>query len=424
MKKKILNSDFLRRVITLAGGTAIAQVIAILSLPILTRLYGPEAFSQLAVYVSVITIVASIACLCFEYAIPLPKSERMAASLCVLSIAITLLITVVVSAIVFVFPSAINNITGNKINDYLWLLPLGVFFVGLYNALQYWSSRNKKFKLIAETRVAQSLGGTGIKLGFGYFGGAATIGLIFGQMLAQGAGFLRLGFALVKEDRKLFSKIKLRYLYLSFHRYKQFPKFTTLEVLSNNGGIQVPIILIAAYTVGGEAGQLMVAMQLLSIPMGLIGGAVSQVYLAEGADRYHNGDLNDFTKNTIKSLAKIAIVPLAGAALISPFMMPLLLGEEWHRTGMLVSWMVPWFFVQFITSPVSTALYITNNQKIAFMLQLFGLIIRAGAVLFVALYFNYFIAETYALSGLVFYFIYLAVILRILKEPLSEKKSV
>lgn len=399
----------------LVGGTAIGQLIAIVALPILTRLYDPEAFSVLAVYVSVLSLISVVSCLCFEYAIPLPKIERIAAALCVLAIASVIFFTIITAAVVMFLPDFFNILTDNKISQFLWLLPMGVFAIGLYNALQYWSTRNKRFNLIAKTRITQSISGTFVKLSAGFFLSGWTGGLVFGQLLAQGSGFLSLGISSLKNDFKTFKRIKKRHLKLALKRYDKFPKFTTLEVFANTAGIQIPIILIAYYSVGAEAGYLMIAIQLLSAPMGMISGAVSQVYLVEAAEKFHEGELESFTKNTILNLLKIAILPVLLIAVISPFLMPYLLGEEWERTGVLISWMVPWFLMQFITSPVSTSLYITGNQKLAFWLQLSGLIIRVGFVFFASIFFNSYIAEFYAISGLIFYLIYLYVMLKTLK---------
>lgn len=414
--KKALKSPFVKRVSVLVGGTAIGQLIAILTLPVLTRLYDPDAFSVLAVYVSALSILTVISGMCFEYAIPLPKSDRIAAALFLLASTSVLVLTLLVSLVIILLPDIFNTLTKNKISHLLWFIPIGVFSVGIYNTLQYWSTRHKKFKLIAKTRVTQSLAGTCVKLGSGYFLNGLTAGLIFGQLIAQGSGVLRLSLSLLKNDWQTLKKIKFKYLKLALIRYDQFPKFTTLEVFANTAGIQIPVLLIAYYAAGPEAGYLMIAMQLLSAPMSMISGAISQVYLAEGADKFHKGSLQEFTKKTILNLVKISFVPLFILALLAPFLIPLLLGFEWSRTGALISWMTPWFFMQFITSPVSTVMYITKNQKLAFALQFVGLIIRVGAVFFAALFATSYIGEYYAVSGFIFYSIYLMVIFKVIRK--------
>ena len=66
-------ASFARSVGVLAGGTAVAQGIGVLALPLITRLYTPEDFSVLAVYSSILGIVAGVACLRLDVASQCPR---------------------------------------------------------------------------------------------------------------------------------------------------------------------------------------------------------------------------------------------------------------------------------------------------------------------------------------------------------------
>lgn len=415
-KAKLLKNPFLRRVSLLVGGTAIGQFISVISLPILTRLYSPEAFSNLAVYVSILSLLTAISCMRLEIAIPLPKSNKIAAALCTLSIISTISFSILITLVILYLPDLFIILTDNKIQNFIWLIPLGVLAVGIYNALQYWSTRSKKFKLISKTRVTQSIGGNSIKLGAGFLFNGSITGLILGQFLSQSVGFISLGLSLIKNDWNIFKKLKFNHLKIALKRYDKFPKYSILEAFANIGSIQIPILIIASYYITSETGYLMIAMQILAIPMTLIGSAVSQVYLADAAQYFHQGKLKQFTRRTIINLSKLAFFPLLLTAIISPFAIPYILGDEWQRTGILISWMVPWFFMQFITSPISMSLHITGNQKIALFLQVFGLAIRVGLVAFALKFHSSYIGEYYALPGFIFYLIYQCTILSIINK--------
>ena len=66
-------ASFARSVGVLAGGTAVAQGIGVLALPLITRLYTPEDFSVLAAYASILGIVAGVACLRLDVASQCPR---------------------------------------------------------------------------------------------------------------------------------------------------------------------------------------------------------------------------------------------------------------------------------------------------------------------------------------------------------------
>ncbi len=74
--------------VTLASGTAIAQLMLVLATPLLTRLYTPADYGTLAVYSSTLTVLLVLASLRYESAIPLPEDEDVAGSV----LALTLLV--------------------------------------------------------------------------------------------------------------------------------------------------------------------------------------------------------------------------------------------------------------------------------------------------------------------------------------------
>lgn len=418
IKDKVLNrfkGRYIRNIGVLVGGTAFSQLIAILALPFLTRLYTPEDFGVLAVYTSILSIISVVACLRFEIAIPLPKKEKDAIALLFLAIISVIAVTLLTILGVSLFSDQILQATDYKLSGFLWFIPIGVFFAGIYSALQYWATRKKAFPLIAKTRMTQAISGNGTQLTFGFLNFGA-IGLLLGQLLNVGAGIWGLLRYILKNHLQLLRAIKMRRLKAVAKRYDRFPKYSTWEAFANAGAIQIPIILIAYYAIDAEAGFIMLAMRLLSAPMGLIGGAVSQVYLAEGANHFHNGTLKQFTYKTIWNLAKVGSLPLLFAAITAPILIPFIFGEAWARAGTLISWMAPWFFMQFISSPVSMVLHITGNQKTALTLQFFGLLFRTTTVILASVLCIKYIGIAYAVSGAIFYSIYLLIISLSLKK--------
>lgn len=416
MQRLFQQNSFLRNVSILAGGTAFSQLLIALSLPVLTRLYTAEDFSHLAVYMALMGVFTVVACLRYNLAIPLPDNEDDALALTVAAIFSGGLISFLIAVPVMAYPTEMARLIGkSSFVSYLWMLPFGVFLASIYAALQSWSARKKRFALIAKTQLSQAVGGTGMQL----FAGSVAptpFGLIFGHMLFGGLGVLGLLRNSLASDRELLKKVSWKGVIRSARAYKRFPLYSVPEAFFNTASVQVPVLIVAAHAVGPEAGFLMLAMRVLGIPMTLIGRSVSHVYLAEAAEKMRSGELTAFTRNTVVSLAKIGVIPLLMAGVASPYLFPLIFGASWERAGYVVSWMVPWFLVQFITTPVSSVLHVTGNLVAAMHLQFFGLIFRVGAVASVGLFMPHLMVETYAISGLVFYLVYLLAIALILRR--------
>jgi len=413
--KSLLSNGLVKSTGVLVGGTAFAQALTILVLPILTRLYTPDDFSLLAVYTAILAIVSSVACLRFEIAIPLPSSDDVAIRLVCLALLSVVAVTGASLITLWAFSNEIGLWTNSALSDYWWMLPVGIMGAGVYTVFQYWAVRKKKFHIVARTRIVQSISAASTQVTFGVLG-IAPIGLIIGQIVQSGAGAYRIARNSFPEIVTGLRKSNVSDIKKTFSEYSRFPKYSTWEALANSGGIQFPIILIAGIMAGPEAGFIMLAMRLLSAPMALLGGAVSQVYLSEAANKHQIGELEEFTRKIVLQLAKVGLMPILLVAIGAPFLVPLIFGAEWTRVGLLISWMAPWFLMQFIASPVSMSLHIIGKQKEALILQVAGLFFRVGTVMGASMYIDQWVGEAYALSGIVFYAFYIVVILYLLNK--------
>lgn len=412
--------DFIHSVFVLTGGTIIGHIITMMTLPVITRIYSPSDFGVLAVFTAILATISVVACLRYEIAIPIADNDVDAYYLAVLSILSSLVISACVAGAVFVFPEFLIEVSGNEaLAPYLWLIPLGVFFTGIYGLVQLWAIRFKKFMLISKSRVAQSAATSVTQVGSGLAIGATPKGLLMGHLanVLVGAIFLGWFFAFQKTAsigggcKKLWGTAK---------KYKRFPKYSTWEALANSGGIQIPIIMIGTLATKSEAGYLLLALTIIQVPMSLFGGAIGQVYLSHSGDKHKQGILGEFTAEIFVKLVKVGTLPLLMIGMLSPFLFALVFGSDWERAGWLALWLTPWFIMQFLASPLSMALQTTGNQKGAFVLQLFGLIFRVGAVFIASKATFQPISEAYAISGFVFYFIYLIYIFKCVEVSVKQ----
>jgi O-antigen/teichoic acid export membrane protein len=394
---------FIHSVGTLAGGTAFAQALAILALPVMTRLYSPSEFGVLAVYGSLIAIISVAACLRFEVAIPIPRRDGDAANLLALSVLGSFGATLVSSAAILFFPDWIVKQVGvAAIRPYLWMVPLGVWATSSYAAIQFWATRKKKFARIARTRVAQAVGGAGTQMVAG-FAGIGAFGLLLGQLVNSGAGVIGLLSDAWREDFRTLRAVSWRSMRRAFSKYSKFPKYSVPDALANNIGSYAPMIIIAVLSTSREVGCLSLAVKVMFAPMGLIGASVAQVYLSRAPEELRNGVLDKFTARVLNGLVKVGVGPLLFAGIVAAPTFAIVFGPEWRRAGEIVGWMTPWFILQFISSPVSMVAYVTGNQKAMLVLTLSGLLLRICPLLLAGALGIQRISESYAVASAAFY---------------------
>lgn len=401
--RALAGHGFIRSVAVLIGGTALAQALSVLVLPLLTRLYTPDDFSVLAVFMSILGILSVIACMRLEVAIPLPERDEDAANLLALSLAFAAILSLITALTIALFEDhVIALIKQPKLRPYLWMVPLGMWAGGTYTGVQYWATRKQNFSRLARTRIVQSVGGAVTQTGLGW-AGHAPFGLLLGQLINNGAGLIDLGRDAWRTDRQALRAVRLSRMYRALSEHRRFPTYSVLDGLTNAIGIQGPIIIIAAAAVGPEAGYVSLATRVMAIPMGLVGGAVAQVYLSRAPAELRAGTLGPFTIEILGGLIRAGVGPLLFAGLVARPVFALIFGSEWERAGELVAWMTPWFLLQFLASPVSVVMYVTERQLGLFLTTLGGLVIRLGSTVVAYMFCKGLFSELYALSGAIFY---------------------
>ncbi|MEX5686805.1 oligosaccharide flippase family protein [Pseudomonas silesiensis] len=370
-------NQFARGVSVLVGGTAGSQLIMVLAAPLLTRLYTPEDFGLLAVYAGLLALLTVVASLRYELAIPLPEDEQEAANIAVLSLLIVSGISLLSALIVFFAGGPVAGLLGvPQLTSYFWLLPVGVFFVGIYQVFNYWAIRRKDFPAIASTRIKQALTTlliqlTGYKLG--------PVMLIAGQAAGQSMGSFSLGKIALKNTH--FNTVSSAGIIAVAKRYQKFSIYSTLAGFFNTASTQLPPILFAVLFSPTLAGLYALAHRLLAMPMGVIGGAIGNVFLGNSAKAYRDGSLGKLTHEVHSKLSAIAAPPILFFFIIAPDFFEYALGDNWREAGEIAQWLSPWLYLAFTASPISSVITTLEKQAFAAFFDAFMLLARLAAIL-------------------------------------------
>ena len=368
-------NTFVRGVSLLVGGTTGALLLTVFAAPILTRLYSPEDFGLLAVYASLLGVIGAVASLGYEFAIPLPESDEEATHLVVLNLLIVTGMAMLATIVMVIFGSSIANaLRAPALTDYLWLLPVGVVLGGAYNVFNYWAVRTKSFSSIAGTTIRQALVSLAVQLTAFKLGGIA---LLFAQVAGQSVGGWRLGKSAFKKLR--FTNLNFRTVENAARRYRRFPIFTSWEGLLNSISHQIAPLGFAVLFSVTAVGLYALAHRVLILPLSVIGSAVSKVYFGETADNKQN--LRSSFEMTSKHLIQIALPPMMLLGVIAPDLFGFLFGDTWREAGEFVRWMIPWLYLQFISSPLSVLFFTLEEQVQGIAWQILLIFLRALALL-------------------------------------------
>jgi len=367
---------FIKNTAIMAGGAAGSQLLLVLATPIITRLYTPQDFGVLAVYIGLLALFCVIASFRYEMAIPIPEMDEEAIDLVFLSLILVGLTALISCLLIAIFGDSIAIFLKEpRLKGLLWLLPLGVFFVGTYQIFNKYAIRAKLFKSVAITRINQSITMLVIQL-LGYKLGA--IALILAQSVGQGAGALTL-------SKGVFSRLgssNRKRIILVAKKYRRFPLYSSWAGLLNTSGAQLPALAFASLFSAQVAGYYTLAFGLVTAPITLLANAVGNVFLSDAAQAWRNGSLGSTINFVHDKLANMAMPVVITLVFVIPDIFSWVFGTQWTTAGLFAQWMLPWIYLVFVTAPLSTTYEVIGKQSEYLIFQSTLFIVRLCAILY------------------------------------------
>ncbi|MGH2584925.1 MAG: lipopolysaccharide biosynthesis protein [Dehalococcoidia bacterium] len=379
---------FVRSVALLAGSAALGQAVLILASPVLTRLYSPDDFGVLAVFTSVIYMLAGITALRYQLGIPLPEDDETAASLLVLCLIVVVGTSSLIAIMVWALGAQITQWTNvPELRPYLWLLPISLFGAGVYLTFTAWGIRKGAFRQMARTRISQGVVPTALQLALG-FAHVGTPGLLFGAAAGQAAGSETLiGLAWRRSGEAFHRVTPQRIRYVASH-YRRFPLFGAPGVLLSSVGLSLPMFVLAALYNPQVVGWYALAQRVVARPLEFIVLAVAQVYLSQSA-KVASSRVQDLPKMVAKVLGGMALVVvpyILVLVLVARWLFPLVFGAEWAEAGLYAQVLSIMLVVQMIVAPIGDTLDVLQRQDLYFVREVIRIILLAGAISIAAIF--------------------------------------
>lgn len=374
ISKLSTTNSALSQVSFVAGGTIVAQILGVLVLPIVSRIYSPADFGVMAVYSSVIAILSELSGFRYYLAIPLPKNKKYAEALVFLSLIIQIIFVCVVSlALMFTGDYIFRKLSLEALVPYKYFIPLGLIFIGIYNILVQWSVREGAFNAIGITKISQSVAGAAAKIVIGFLG-FKPAGLLLGTIISQAGGITTLlSSAIKKNGFPLFIKNNIYRVAL---KYRKMPLFSTWYGLINSMGSGLPQLFLSSLYSLQEAGLFSMASSLLSIPINFVGQAMGQVFIQRASIAKNSNNISDISMRAYLLLLRIGFFPIALISIFAPPLFSFFLGERWGASGIYAIVLVPFIAYRFAFSPLSMLYLILEKQESSVVHELLYLISR------------------------------------------------
>lgn len=348
----------------------IAQVIPLITMPLLSRIYSIEEHGVYNLFFSIVTSLSILATLRYELAIILPKQDVDAVYVTKISILISILISLASIMLIFVFQKQILALLKHKIL-FKWLLfiPLSLLFNGIIQSLNYWNNRQKQYRILAKGKIVSSvvINILPIFIFLKYkYEGVLILSFVLSQILC----IVYLAFS----NKNLFyiwkTANEFKVLKDIFFLYKNFPLLNAPSSLIDQIASAIPMFFINKYFGLAAAASYGIAMKVVSIPSALVSYSISQVLYQELAEKRNNGaSLFPTVLGIMYKLIIFGICPYAILVMFSDKMFPFFLGEQWKEAGEFAKILSVSAYLKLIISPLSITLAVVDNLKLAALWQ-------------------------------------------------------
>lgn len=384
-QKYVNRSDFFKNTLMLISGTAIGQILPLAITPILSRLYTPEDFGSLTLFMTIVIWGSFIANGRYDLAIVLPKKQDYSLNLMIFSVCLSAFVCFLFFVVVVFFHRPlIELLAANTLEDWIYLAPLVIFFLAVYELLTYFHTKLKNFKVIAQSQVIRSLT-TSLLQVILFFTNSGIIALVGGYSLGQLSGNMGMLKILIR-DNKLISSIRISKMWALAKRYKRFPQVQMPSTILNRLGNELPNLLLNPFYGVEILGLYSFGYRLLTIPSVFIGASVSKIFLQAATEEfYKTRKSSQIYKSVFKKLVLLGAPFFVVLAITAKPVFAFVFGKQWAMAGFYSQILSPLLFTRFVAAVMSTILYVFEKHKIIFITQLVLFLITLS--IFVAAHF-------------------------------------
>ena len=377
--RSIVKSSGVRNFTKLLSANVMAQVIGLVVYPILTRMYAPEVFGLLNLFLSIGGILVILSTAEYYNAIVLPEKKEDGLSVVSLCASMLLLTVGVVALSVFFSKEIAELFNMPALADYYWLMPILVLALGGWNILNYWYIRCTKYDSISSYQLTQSTLSAGGKLGLGY-AGVLQGGMIYAMVVAPVVSLLISLFSARRTigDCSMPSWLKVRE---AARKYRNFPCFSMPRSFINMVAGQLPVLILTPLFGAEYVGWWSMAILLGFTPISVIVRSVYQVMYQYTTDRVnHRLAIYPYFRRFTWLVLAFGIPMLSVLCYFMPELTRIVFGAGWEETGVYLRWMLPWVLCNLLTGSIGFLADIFFKQKIGLGFEILTSALRTAGV--------------------------------------------
>lgn len=418
--KYLLKDNFLKSLGTLTSGSLLAQLITLITAPVMTRLFTVSDIGFYTYIMSISYLFLPVINGRYEYAIVSEKINSKVLELIKLCIYVSLIFVFFIFVLYLMYYVCLGK---TKYIIFLSFVVIHLLIGAYINVLTAWNNRFRQYFIISKAQVVRALALFVLTIIFGLLSSN-----IYGLLLAVILSNL---FSIKEQSRDIRNyfydivKIPVQKLLSIGREYKSYLIYSLPASFINNFSYIAVNFCIGDLYGLETLGYYALSFRILGMPLSLISSNISKVFFEQSSREYDKtGNFKSTFKKSIKLLVILAVPIGIGIYFISPWFCEKFFGSSWAIAGEYIKILTGMFVIRFIVSPLSICVMIVKNNKFEFFSQIFFALNILISYYF-ALKLKYDILEFLFLYSTLNIFVYVLWLLKIfyLSGGINVKKS-
>lgn len=364
-----LRGEFVKNVLTLMTGTILGQVVVFLFAPIVTRLFSPDDLTTLELFTMIITVGVVIVTGKYEFAIMHPKEKEDARHVLGLSLGLaTIMSSLLFIASFFLGDWVAAYYHNPTMGKYLWMVPIALLSYAVFNAVNYWFSRQKNYRVSAASKIWFSGASEPLKLLTGSMK-TGGFGLLISTTVGNVVSAVYCLFHYLKNEPNGLKNWDWKKIKEQAYLHRDYPMFSIWGSILNRLAQWAHVGIFTYYFGIAAIGYMALCRRIFFAPLNVISTSYSQVFFQRISEIDQPKELEKlYYKSLLRFVLFSAVIVLIIQFLPSGIM-GWVFGAAWEPTTDYLKYLSWWYALNFITSSLSFITLRIQMQRMALFLD-------------------------------------------------------
>lgn len=378
--KKFRLSDSLKNVVKISGGTIAGQAVSIVTLPIITRIYGAGIMGSWTTILSVAMILQAVSDLGMTSSLMLEDEDNVITCYTVIT-SISLFISIVASVIIYPFFAIVRGYSAIESAVYTLMAIVYAFTVKQVNTSYTLLNRNKKYNVLMKNPIIN-------------YSSVALFSILFWKLGMKTYGYF---FAVIAGQ--FFTLINMRrvlpkvFLNFNFEDYiAQFKKYQDLFIYQTPNNLmlqmrdQLPNLLIGSFFGDTMLGYYSVSVRILNMPVTFIGQAIGKVFYQTISESNRKGEkIHGFVQRNFSRAILLCSLPVICLFAGGDIVAVIFFGADYILAGQMLRIVVFKTVLTFISTCMQGLEIVLRKQRYALITTCMQMLTSSLAVVIGAL---------------------------------------